>query len=421
VTRAAPPAPPAETHRATAGPADSAAAASPPSTGPDAGAPATAPERSAAADAPRPAPGHPRAAPDAAHRAAAGFAGTVPAPLAKDAPHATASNPPAVPDEAGAFLAAAGYASAIPAPIPQDAGHRAYARLSGGPRPALLVDARAAARVGVDAAADLRRFAALARHLAAHGLAAPAILAEAPEGGLLLVEDLGPRTMAEALDAGADPQPLYLAAAETLAALHRVPLPATLPRWDSPAMTAAAAATMLDWWWPAALGATPTPAQRQGFHDAMHAMLAPFDGARALVHRDFFPANLVPRADGGLGVIDFQDAALGHPAYDLVSLVEDARRDVPPGLRDATIARYRAAAGGLDDGAMAAMAAQRHLRVAALWVRLARRDGKPRYLAHGPRCWALLARALAHPATAPLAAFLDAEVPPSLRRTPEAT
>lgn len=323
------------------------------------------------------------------------------------------------PDAAGAFLAAAGFAAAARAPLPQDAGHRAYTRLSGGPRPALLMDARAAARVGVDAATDLSRFAGLARHLAAHGLAAPAILAEAPEQGLLLVEDLGPRTMAEALDAGADPLPLYLAAAETLAALHRVPPPAGLPAWDAAAMTAAAAATFLDWWWPAALGAPPTPLQREGFHAAMRAMLAPFAGVRGLVHRDFFPSNLIPRGDGRLGVIDFQDAALGHPAYDLVSLVEDARRDVPPALRDAAIARYAEAGGSVDAAAMAAMAAQRHLRVAALWVRLARRDGKPRYLAHGPRCWALLARALAHPAAAPLAAFLDAEVPPGLRRNPE--
>jgi len=319
---------------------------------------------------------------------------------------------------ADAFLAGVGFGGALRVPIPQDAGHRAYARLIGGPRPALLVDARAAASVGVDAAADLRRFASLARHLAAQGVAAPEILADAAEDGLLLVADLGPRTMAEALDAGADPLPLYLAAADALAALHRVPPPPTLPAWDAAAMTAAAAATFLDWWWPAAFGASPTQAQRDGFHAAMRAMLAPFAGVRGFVHRDFFPANLVPRADGTLGVIDFQDAALGHPAYDLVSLVEDARRDVPPAIRDAVLARYAAAGGVVDLAAMAALAAQRHLRVAALWVRLDRRDGKPRYLAHGPRCWALLARALAHPAAAPLAAFLDAEVPPALRRTP---
>ncbi|MCS6933267.1 MAG: phosphotransferase [Acetobacteraceae bacterium] len=323
-------------------------------------------------------------------------------------------------DRALLFLASAGFGAAACAPVPQDAGHRAYTRLLGGPRPALLVDARAAARIGLDAAADLARFAALARHLSAHGVRAPAILAEAPGEGFLLVEDLGPRTMAEALDSGADPLPLYLAAAEALAALHRVPPPAGLPAWDAAAMAAAAAATFLDWWWPAALGAPPRPAQREGFHAAMRAMLAPFEGVQSLVHRDFFPANLIPRADGTLGVIDFQDAALGHPAYDLVSLVEDARRDVPPALREAVIARYAAAGGAVDRAAMAAMAAQRHLRVAALWVRLARRDGKPRYLAHGPRCWALFSRALAHPAALPLAAFLDAEVPPALRRNPEA-
>jgi aminoglycoside/choline kinase family phosphotransferase len=123
-----------------------------------------------------------------------------------------------------------------------------------------------------------------------------------------------------------------------------------------------------------------------------------------------------------MGILDFQDAALGHPAYDLVSLVEDARRDVAPALREATIARYLAARPGLDaDGfraAMAAMAAQRHLRVAALWTRLARRDGKPHYLRHGPRCWALLEGALRHPATSPLAKFLDAHVPVALRGNP---
>jgi len=331
----------------------------------------------------------------------------------------SAPPPATAADAADCFLAAAGFAAAYRRPIPPDAGHRAYTRLDGGPRPALLLDARAAARVGVDHAADLARFAALARHLAAHGIAAPAILAEAPAAGFLLIEDLGPRTMAEALDDGADPLPLYRAAAETLAAFHRIPPLAGLPRWDAPAMTAAAEATFLDWWWPAAFGTDPRPAQRQGFRAAMRAMLAPFADAACLLHRDFFPANLIPRADGRLGVIDFQDAALGHPAYDLVSLIEDARRDVPEAIRTAVLARYRQAGGRVEEAAIAAMAAQRHLRVAGLWVRLARRDGKRRYLVHGPRTWALLERALAHPAAAPLAAFLAAEVPPARRGNPE--
>jgi aminoglycoside/choline kinase family phosphotransferase len=103
--------------------------------------------------------------------------------------------------------------------------------------------------------------------------------------------------------------------------------------------------------------------------------------------------------------------------------VQDARRDLPESLATRQIARLLAARPDLDaaafDSAFAICAAQRHLRVAALWVRLALRDSKPAYLAHGPRCWALLARALRHPATAPLAAFLDQHVPPGLRRNPD--
>jgi aminoglycoside/choline kinase family phosphotransferase len=146
------------------------------------------------------------------------------------------------------------------------------------------------------------------------------------------------------------------------------------------------------------------------------------------VHRDYFPANLM-RLDGRAGarrtgLLDFQDAGLGHPAYDLVSLVQDARRDVAPEARDAAIASYFAARPGVvrDDfsAAMAACAAQRHLRVAALWVRLSRRDQKPHYLAHGPRCWRLLDEALEHLATTPLRLWLDDALPRHLRRNPDA-
>jgi hypothetical protein len=156
-------------------------------------------------------------------------------------------------------------------------------------------------------------------------------------------------------------------------------------------------------------------------------MLAPFGTNAGLVHRDYFPANLLrlPEREGPrrTGILDFQDAGLGHPAYDLVSLVEDARRDVAPAVRRAAIASYLAHRPGPDaaalDAALAAHGAVRHLRVAALWVRLAQRDGKPRYLNHGPRCWALLDRRLGHPACAPLRDFLDRHVPPMLRRNPD--
>ncbi|RAI60623.1 aminoglycoside phosphotransferase family protein [Roseicella frigidaeris] len=317
------------------------------------------------------------------------------------------------------FLAAHGYGAAERQPLAADASFRRYVRLRGGPRPALLMDA--------PPPEDVRPFAALARHFGAAGLSLPEIIAEDPEAGFLLIEDFGDATHAALLDAGADPVPLYVEAAEALAALHAAPVPPGLPAWDAAAMARATAATFLDWWWPAALGAPAGEAVRAELDAAIGAMLAPFAGLRGFVHRDYFPANLMrletregPRRTG---ILDFQDGALGHPAYDLASLVEDARRDVAPAARRAALAAYLAARPGLDRtaflGALAACGAQRHLRVAALWVRLDRRDGKPHYLRHGPRCWALLARALSQPACAPLRDVLDRHVPEAMRRNPE--
>ncbi len=323
-------------------------------------------------------------------------------------------------DAAAAFLAAHGFGTARREPLPSDASFRRYVRLHGGPVPALLMDA--------PPPEDVRPFLRIGRHIASLGLSAPKVIAADEKAGFLLIEDFGDATHAALLDAGdADPVTLYTEAAEALAALHAGPPPDGLPAWDSATMARLAAATFLDWWWPAAFGAPPAEEVRAAFDAALRAMLAPFDGAGAFVHRDFFAANLMrlPDRDGPrrTGILDFQDAALGHPAYDLVSLVEDARRDVPEAARQAAIARYVALRGpGLDRdaflAAMAACAAQRHLRVAALWVRLARRDAKPRYLAYAPRTWALLERALRHSAAAPLAAFLDAHVPPALRCNP---
>jgi aminoglycoside/choline kinase family phosphotransferase len=318
---------------------------------------------------------------------------------------------------AEAFLHAHGYGTARREALPSDASFRRYLRLHDGPRPALLMDAPPPQE-------DVRPFLHVGGHLLRIGLSAPEVIAADPEHGFLLLEDLGRDTMATRLDEGADPLPLYLAAAEALAALHAHAPPEGLPRWDATRMGETAAATFLQWWWPAAFGADPAPAIAAAFHAAIAEMLAPF-AAQGFVHRDFFPANLMPldrAAPRHVGILDFQDAALGHPAYDLVSLVEDARRDVTEEVRSQAIERYLAQRPGLDAAgfraAMAAQAAQRHLRVAALWTRLARRDGKWHYLRHGPRCWALLDRALRHDATAPLRRFLDAHVPPALRANP---
>jgi len=310
-----------------------------------------------------------------------------------------------------AFLAIHGFAAARAETLPGDASKR-YTRLHGGPRPALVMQ--------TPDADYLDAFLRVAAHLRAIGVSAPEVLAVDRATLTALVEDFGPTSMADALDAGADAAPLYAAAVTSLARAAAAPPPSGLPLWDAAAMSRTAAATFLDWWWPAMFGAAPGDAVRAGLDAAVREMLAPF-GGKGFVHRDYFPANLMPTARG-MAMIDVQDAALGHPAYDLVSLVEDARRDVPPPLREAAIRQYLTARPELDGAdftaAMAACAAQRHLRVASLWVRLDRRDGKPHYLQHGPRCWALLDRALAHPAAAPLSRFLDAHVPRSRRANP---
>ena len=227
-------------------------------------------------------------------------------------------------------------------PLQADASLRHYARLVGGPRPALLMDA--------PPPEEVRPFARLARHLLQAGLSVPEIIAADEAAGFLILEDFGDATHAALLDAGADPVPLYTEAAETLAALHAAPVPPGLPAWDAAAMARATAATFLDWWWPAAFGSPAGPAVRDGLDAALGAMLAPFAAARGFVHRDYFPANLMrlERRSGPrrTGILDFQDAALGHPAYDLISLVEDARRDVPAAARRAAVAAYLTAPAG---------------------------------------------------------------------------
>ncbi|MCU0985492.1 MAG: phosphotransferase [Acetobacteraceae bacterium] len=320
-----------------------------------------------------------------------------------------------------AFLAAQGFGAAARHPLPGDASFRRYERLSGGPRPALLM----VCPPGKEAIAPFTR---VARHLAGLGLSAPAIIAEDDAAGLALVEDLGEHTFTRLLAAGEDETALTLLAVDALAVLHRFPPPAWAPRWGAEEMARAAAATLIEWWWPASFGAPAPPEVAEAFLAAARATITPFaaDGP-VLVLRDFHVDNLLrlPGREGAAacGLLDFQDAGIGHPAYDLASLIEDARRDVAPTVRAAARARYIAAAGVADvrhfEAALAAHAALRHTRVAALWTRLARRDGKRGYLIHAPRTWALLDAALAHPAAAPLAAWFDAHVPRARRRASE--
>jgi N-acetylmuramate 1-kinase len=322
-----------------------------------------------------------------------------------------------------AFLARHGYDIAHAAPLAQDASFRHYLRLTGGPRPAVLMDA--------SPPEDVRPFLRIAAHLAGIGLSAPRIIGADEANGCVLEEDLGdalfPAAWSNAGDDGTGVA-LFLAAVDVLIVIQRAAPLSDLPAWDAAAMIQATLGTLLDWWWPATFNAPAPPGARDDFSQALAAMLRPLaDGPRCLVHRDFFAGNLIWLPDRiGLrrvGVLDFQSAALGHPAYDLASLLQDARHDIPRSIADRAIAHYLAGRPDLDpdafQAAYAICAAQRHLRVACQWVRLARRDHRPQYLTHGPRTWRLLQAALRHQAAAPLAAVIDRWIPPDKRANPQ--
>ena len=339
-----------------------------------------------------------------------------------------------------AFLDRNGYTEAHAEPLAQDASFRRYLRLSRGPRPAVLMDA--------PPPEDIRPFIRTAEHLAHVGTSVPEIFAADEAEGLLLEEDLGDDLLSAFIDQAPAPTPaplsreagegrgggathhltpLFDAAIDTLVAIQRATPPPDLPQWDSHSMASTALATLCDWWWPAMFGTEPPAAARQDFAAALETTLAPVAAEPScFVHRDFFAGNLIWLPDRSgirrIGILDFQGAAIGHPAYDLASLLQDNRRDIPSDLAERTIARYLAARRELDPAtfhaAYAACAAQRHLRIAGQWVRLARRDDRPGYLRYGPRTWRLLEQAVRQPAAASLAAALDHWIPPNRRCNP---
>ncbi|WP_428487685.1 aminoglycoside phosphotransferase family protein [Rhodopila sp.] len=317
------------------------------------------------------------------------------------------------------FLANAGYDPADAEPLVQDASFRRYLRLRG-TRPAVLMDA--------PPPEDVRGFLRIAAHLRDVGLSVPSVIAADADNGLVLEEDLGDDLLSVLLDNATIPAERILGAAvDALVVMQRATPSADLPAWNAPTMAQTAMSTLFDWWWPARHGAPAPIAARRDIAAALEATLEPVaSGPGCFVHRDFFAGNLLwlPHRSGAqrVGIIDFQGAAIGHPAYDLVSLIQDARRDIPPASRDHAVQHYLAARPELDPGsflaAFTACAAQRHLRVACQWVRLAQRDERPQYLAHGPRTWRLLDDALRQPAATPLAAALNHWIPPDQRGNP---
>ncbi|ABD05336.1 conserved hypothetical protein [Rhodopseudomonas palustris HaA2] len=339
------------------------------------------------------------------------------------------------------FIETSGHADADRRHMPGDASTRSYARLvkdgaslilMNAPRrpdgPALYAGKSYSAAVHL--AEDIRPFVAIANGLRAQGVSAPQIHHADLDSGFLITEDFGTAGFVE----GSPPVPIverYQAAADMLAALHGQSLPDTLPLphgdyaipvFDTDAMLIEVS-LMPEWYLPDR-GAPPSAAQRGEFVAMWRRLLDGIAGeTRTWVLRDYHSPNLIwldARSDiARVGVIDFQDTVLGPAAYDVVSLLQDARVDVPEALELALLGRYikarLAAEPGFDPAAFArlyaVMSAQRNTRLLGTFARLNRRDGKPQYLRHQPRIWTYLARSLAHPSLAEFRAWYQANVP----------
>jgi aminoglycoside/choline kinase family phosphotransferase len=302
---------------------------------------------------------------------------------------------------AARFLDGCGWGTATRQHLAGDASDRRYERLRLGAATAILMDSPPG---GAD---DPGAFVAMAAHLRAIGLSPPDIRAADLTHGFLLLEDLGDDLYARLLQADpAREADLYAPAVDVLCHLQAAPAPTGLANLTA-ADWAQAAELALDHYGRAATGKAIDPAP---FRQTLTAALsAHADGPRVLILRDFHAENLLwlPGRDGlrRVGLLDFQLGQLGQPGYDLVSLLQDARRDVSPATEAAMVARLAAAIGTDPDrfaAQYAALGAQRALRILGIFVRLGMVAGKPGYLRLIPRVWGHLGRNLAHPALADL-------------------
>jgi tRNA threonylcarbamoyl adenosine modification protein YjeE len=336
------------------------------------------------------------------------------------------------------FLQASGFIEAGRKRMAGDASTRSYARLIQDDRTFILMnspkrpDGGKIYAAAVHLAEDVKPFFAIDRGLRERGFSAPEIHHSDLEAGFLITEDFGNAPVVE----GDPPAPVldrYEAATDVLAALHREPLPEVLPLvppadYPIPVFDIDAwmveVGLMLEWYMPDR-GVTPSEALRSEFETMWREILQrPVAAPRTWVIRDYHSPNLIWLGDreglARVGIIDFQDAALGPAAYDVVSLLQDARIDVPEATELALFSRYikarRAADATFDAANFAALyailSAQRNTRLLGTFARLNRRDGKPQYLKHQPRIWAYLNRSLAHPALSSLRAWYAANVPP---------
>lgn len=325
-----------------------------------------------------------------------------------------------------------------------DASPRSYARLTAHQRSAILMDSPRQPdgppiRDGLPysriahLAEDVRPFVAMARLLRDAGLSAPEILAADLDAGLLLIEDFGNGVFGAELERGTSQELLWTAATDVLVAMRGIAVPQQvpvgdgqfhpLPLYDRRAMTIETE-LLVDWYWPALHGAPVPTGARAEFTAAWGAIFDRIEALpRGLVLRDYHSPNLMwlPDRSGAaqVGILDFQDAMAGPWAYDVVSLLQDARLDVSADLEARLFSHYCVAVQRAEPDfdrdafsfAYAALGAQRNTKILGIFARLARRDGKMQYLRHIPRIWGYLARNLSHPGLSDLAAWYDRNLP----------
>ena len=319
-----------------------------------------------------------------------------------------------LPEGLADFVALAGWVGAAVEPIPGDASFRRYFRLRrGSGETAMLMYAPPPEE-------DPEPFLNVASWLTANDLRAPTILAREPAKGWILTEDFGNDRMREWVDEHPEGERVaYEAAIDALAMLHRRK-PGPFPPYDL-ATYQREAGLLIEWYAPA----VGLSVDVDGYVEAWDKALAPLikrQGSGVTVLRDYHAENIMllgdPFAHAAQGLIDFQDALVGHRAYDLVSLLQDARRDVSEELEASMIARYGAHAEVNDDflADYALLGAQRNAKIVGIFTRLHKRDGKPRYLSMIPRVWAAMERDLSHPALEPVEKWFDANIPDDLRK-----
>jgi hypothetical protein len=315
------------------------------------------------------------------------------------------------------FLATTDMTGARLSPLAGDASFRRYVRLHGQKKTAMLMDAPPEREA-------LAPFMRVARWLCENGYSAPHIQACDEAGGLMLLEDLGEDSLTRlcAVSGGSE-QALYEAAVDVLAdwylrAQRKTLSPLPLPQYDQ-ALLMREVELFSQWFLPQIASGSLLQKLSHDYLSIWRELLATMPAApRIFVHRDYHADNLLwlPQRSGlqRLGLLDFQDAVLGSPAYDLVSLLEDARRDVSSPLVTSLLHRYLAATGMDREAFMAEYAllgAQRNCKIIGIFVRLAVRDGKAHYLDYLPRVWRHLATDLAHPSLRSLSEWMAQAVP----------